>query len=81
MRVVFSSAAERDVKRALDFYLNEAGAEVADDLIDQIQAKVERIKSNPETYRVIVKVTGVQTCALPICIRSFTGSLAKRSSG
>lgn len=34
MRVVFSSAAERDVKRALDFYQNEAGAEVADDLID-----------------------------------------------
>ncbi len=55
MRVVLSSAAERDVKRALDFYLNEAGAGVADDLIDQIQAKIERIKSNPETYRVIAK--------------------------
>jgi plasmid stabilization system protein ParE len=55
MKVVLSSAAERDVKRALDYYLKEAGADVADDLIDRIQAQIERIKSNPETYRVIAK--------------------------
>ncbi len=57
MRVVFSSAAERDVKRALDFYLKEAGAEVADDFIDRIQAKIERIKSNPESYRIIKRAS------------------------
>lgn len=55
MRVVFSSAAERDVKRALDFYLDEAGAEVADDFIDFLEAKLDRIKTNPEIYRVVAK--------------------------
>ncbi|HCA57543.1 MAG TPA: hypothetical protein DEP46_06095 [Blastocatellia bacterium] len=55
MRVVFSSAAERDVKRALDFYLDEAGAEVADDFIDCLEAKLDRIKTNPEIYRVVAK--------------------------
>ena len=55
MTVVFSSAADRDVKRALVFYLKEAGAEVAEDFIDRLEAKLVRIKTNPEMYRVVAK--------------------------
>ena len=55
MTVVFSSAADRDVKRALVFYLKEAGAEVAEDFIDRLEAKLVRVKTNPEMYRVFAK--------------------------
>jgi len=55
MKALLSSAAERDVKRALDYYLREAGAEVADDFIDRIEAKLEQIKKNPEWYRIVAK--------------------------
>ncbi|MBK9215960.1 MAG: type II toxin-antitoxin system RelE/ParE family toxin [Chloracidobacterium sp.] len=55
MRAVLSSAAERDVKRALDYYLREAGADVADDFIDRIEAKLAQIKKNPEWYRIVAK--------------------------
>ncbi|MGD9561089.1 MAG: type II toxin-antitoxin system RelE/ParE family toxin [Pyrinomonadaceae bacterium] len=55
MKAVLSSAAERDVKRALDYYLREAGADLAADFIDRIEAKVERIKKNPERYRIVAK--------------------------
>lgn len=55
MKVVLSSAAERDVKRALDYYLKDAGADVADDFIDRLEAKLDQIKKNPEWYRVVAK--------------------------
>lgn len=55
MKAVLSSAAERDVKRALDYYLREAGADVADNFIDRIEAKLQRIKKNPESYRIVAK--------------------------
>lgn len=55
MKTSLSSAAERDVKRALDYYLRAAGAEVAEDFIDQLELKIEKIKSNPEAYRIVVK--------------------------
>jgi len=55
MKVVLSSAAERDVKRALDYYLSEAGVEVADDFIDRLEAKLKKIKKNAELYRVVSK--------------------------
>ena len=54
MKAALSSAAERDVKRALDYYLREAGAKVAEDFIDQLESKVERIRQNPEAYRIVV---------------------------
>ena len=55
MRAILSSAAERDVKRALDYYLEHAGAEVADDFIDRIEAKLQQIKKNPTWYRVVAE--------------------------
>ena len=55
MRDVFSSAASRDVKRALDYYMREAGSKVANDFIAQLDAKVETILKNPELYRVVAK--------------------------
>ena len=54
MKDVFSSAASRDVKRALD-YIREAGPQVANNFIAQLEAKVETILKNPELYRVVVK--------------------------
>lgn len=55
IRDVFSSAANRDVKRALDYYMREAGLKVADDFIAQLEVKVEKIIENPELYRIVVR--------------------------
>lgn len=55
MKAVLSSAAERDVKRALDYYIREAGADVADDFIDRLEAKLDQVKKNPEWYRIVAK--------------------------
>ncbi|MBX3290339.1 MAG: type II toxin-antitoxin system RelE/ParE family toxin [Acidobacteria bacterium] len=55
MKAALSSAAERDVKQALDYYLREAGTKVAEDFIDQLESKIERIKLNPEAYRIEAK--------------------------
>ena len=55
IRAIFTSAANRDVKRALDFYKREAGMTVADSFIDHIESKVARILKSPESYRVVTK--------------------------
>lgn len=52
---LFSSAASRDVKRALDFYKREAGPKVANDFIDQLESKVAAILRSPESYRVVTR--------------------------
>jgi plasmid stabilization system protein ParE len=55
MNVIYSSAANRDVKRALDYYKREAGAKVANDFIDQLELKALRILKNPESYKIATK--------------------------
>ncbi len=55
MRLIYSSAANRDVKRALDHYKREAGVKVASDFIDRLEAKAAKILQRPESYRIIVK--------------------------
>ena len=55
MKSVFSSAASRDVKRALDYYVREAGSTVANNFISQLEAKVETILNNPQLYQVVIK--------------------------
>ncbi len=53
MRAIFSSAAERDVKRALDFYKREAGAKIANDFVNELKLKVVTIRRNPRSFRVV----------------------------
>jgi plasmid stabilization system protein ParE len=53
MNVIYSSAANRDVKRALDYYKREAGAKVANDFVDQLELKAIRILKSPESYRIV----------------------------
>ncbi len=53
IRASYSSAANRDVKRALDYYKREAGVRVADDFIAQLKSKVEKVLISPESYRVV----------------------------
>jgi len=55
MKALFSSAADRDVKRALEYYKRVAGATVANDLIDQLESKVRKIIRNPEAYQIVTK--------------------------
>jgi plasmid stabilization system protein ParE len=55
IEAIFTSAANRDVKRALDYYKRDAGVKVAENFIDQIEAKVAKILKNPESYRIVVK--------------------------
>ena len=50
---IFTSAANRDVKRALDYYKSMAGVKVAENFIDQIESKVVRILRNPNSYRIV----------------------------
>jgi plasmid stabilization system protein ParE len=51
----FTSAANRDVKRALDYYKRVAGIKVAEGLIDQIESKVARIVRSPESYPIVAQ--------------------------
>jgi plasmid stabilization system protein ParE len=51
----YTSAANRDVKRALDYYKSEAGVKVAEDFISHLEAKVALILRNPEAYQVVAK--------------------------
>ncbi len=53
MSVTYSSAAGRDVKRALDRYKKEAGIKVAASFIDQLENKIAKILMNPESYRIV----------------------------
>ncbi len=55
MRIAYSSAADRDVKSALDYYKREAGVKVASDFIDQLEAKAAKILESPKLYRVVMK--------------------------
>lgn len=54
-RAIFTSAANRDVRRALDYYKRAAGVKAAENFIDQIEAKVARILKNPESYQIVTK--------------------------
>ena len=53
--VRYSSAANRDVKRALDYYMREAGTKVADDFIAHLELKAARILRSPESYKIVAK--------------------------
>lgn len=50
MRAIFTSAANRDVRRALEYYRREAGADVAAEFHSQLRA---RIKQWPQSYPLI----------------------------
>lgn len=54
-RAIFTSAAERDVKRALDYYKRVAGVKAAENFIDQIESKVAKILRNPKSYRIVTR--------------------------
>lgn len=55
MKAVYSSAANRDLKRALDYYKREAGSKVAEKFIDRLESKVFAILRNPESYSVVTQ--------------------------
>jgi len=55
VRVEYSSAANRDVKRAIDYYHREAGPEVAARFIARLEVKVLAILKHPTSYRVITR--------------------------
>lgn len=54
-RAIFTSAANRDVKRALDYYKGAAGLKIAESFINEIESKVAMIVRNPESYRIVTK--------------------------
>lgn len=60
MRVADSSAANRDVKRVLDYYKRKTGVKVAKNFITQLEAKVEKILKSPESYRIGVRDLSLQ---------------------
>ena len=53
MKTVFSSGANRDVKDILEYYVNEAGTDVAMDFHSELRALIERIKQWPESFPVL----------------------------
>lgn len=55
MRAIYSSVAERDMKRALDYYKRAAGLKVARDFIAQLELKVAKILASPNSYKTVVK--------------------------
>lgn len=55
IQAIFSSAANRDVKRALDYYKREAGTKIAEGFVHQIELAVARILRSPKAYRIVAK--------------------------
>ena len=54
-RGIYSSAANSDVKRALDYYMREAGPKAAYDFIARLESKVAIIVKKPELYRILTR--------------------------
>jgi toxin ParE1/3/4 len=55
MKAIFSSAANRDVRRILEYYSREASAEVALDFQSKLKAVTDRIKHWPQAFPLIDK--------------------------
>ena len=53
MKVRFSSGAHEDVRRALEYYRREAGADVAMDFHAELMTTIERIKQRPKSFPLI----------------------------
>lgn len=53
MKARFISASNRDIRQILEYYLNEAGAELAADFCDELEAVIDRIKRSPNAYPLI----------------------------
>jgi plasmid stabilization system protein ParE len=53
MMAVFSSGANRDVNRILEYYSTEASVDVAMDFHAELDAMVDRIKQWPESFPLI----------------------------
>ncbi len=53
MRVRFSSAANGDVRKTLEYYKREASAEIAMDFHSELMGTIERIKKWPKSFPLI----------------------------
>ncbi len=50
MKAVFSSGANRDIRKVLEYYSTEAGLDVAMDFHAELNTVVDRIKRWPESF-------------------------------
>ncbi len=55
MKLVFSSGANRDIKKILEYYSTEAGVDIAMDFHAELDGVVDRIKQWPESFPLIGK--------------------------
>lgn len=53
MKARFVSAANRDIHRILEYYSDEAGADVAADFCDELEFIIDSIKRSPNSYPLI----------------------------
>ena len=53
MKTVFSSGANRDIKKILEYYSAEAGVDIAMDFHAELDSVVGRIKQWPESFPLI----------------------------
>ena len=53
MKIVYSSRANRDVRKILEYYTREASAKVAFDFHSELKALTDRIKQWPMTFPLI----------------------------
>ena len=53
MKIIFSSRANREVRRILEYYTLEAGAGIAWDFHSELKAVTERIKQGPMSFPLI----------------------------
>ena len=53
MKAIFTSAANRDVRRILEYYRREAGSDVAYDFHSELGFALERIKQWPQAFPLI----------------------------
>lgn len=53
MKAIFSSAANADVRKILEYYADEVGADVASDFHTELRVSVDRIKQWPKAFPLI----------------------------
>lgn len=53
MRAIFSSAANGDVRKILEYYAHEVGADVALDFHSELRVSVDRLKQWPKAFPLV----------------------------
>ncbi len=62
--IQWSSLAELDLNKIIDYLLYSWNVEVAEDFLDILEDSITRIQEHPESYRIIDPIRKVRKCVV-----------------